>query len=1365
MTAFFASDYTGIMPGPLDADETISQLFGLIARQTGCDFSLYKPSTLARRIDQARHRVGSPDGKAYLEYLEDHPEEVIKLYRHLLIGVTSFFRNPRTFDRLKEEWEIWWPERSPGPVRVWVAACSTGEEAYSLAILLQEFLDQKAPLHEFHLFATDVDVQAVEAARRGWYRDSSLTSLSAERRNRWFERDGRGWRVRKSLRDHLTFAVHNLLSDPPFGQLDLVSCRNLFIYLDPEAQNSLASSFAFALKRHGLLLLGTSESADPRRLWFEPLDKKSKLYQRRTNDRPRPPYSSVPGNREKKDPMLTPNPPLRDLTVKELVLDLIARDYAVPSVLVDGGGTIQFVWGDTSPVFRRRAGRATDQVVENVVDSLQVALANALGSATSERRTAVVEGLRLAEPDGRPVRLTVRPVENPVLGSPHYLVVFQILEVSTVVPGSAARDPAQDRRVEELERELNDTRMYLRNLVLKLETANEELAAGNEEAQSMNEELQSSNEELESSREELQATNDELETLTSAHTRRIEDLAQLNNDLANLIASARLGMIFLDRQLNLERFTPEAAAVLGLQESELGRPFPGMAGHILGRDLEGLLTRVLKDLKPEERELTTGRRVLLLRVLPYRTTEDRIEGVVLTLNDLTALRDAEAQGRRSEQKFQALFDNNPNAVILADLAEDFGEGRTDFRIVAANPAFGNLFAVKTQDTLGRLASEVIPFVGYRWIEAMEQVASSGTPRTFTILSEMLGRHLKIGLYSAGESRVALLMEDISETMKVQEKLRQSEALFRSTLTSIDDLVFVLDTEGKYLDFFQGRRRNDLLIVPENFLGKRFDELPLPTEAIEAHKGAFEAIKAGASVADWAYSLPYPDGPRWFSSRLSPRYNAEGDFDGAVSVSRDFTDRVLAEEALREREAQLRAVFEASPMGLFLAREGRLIRANTALSRMYGDAVLEGWSLERLATKDPEPRGLRPDGTSFPIRVELVEVEPQLQVGVAQDLSERQRMEKSVFNAQRLESVGILAGGIAHDFNNLLGGMFGFIQLARKATADETPAARHLDRAFSAFARAQDLTRQLLTFSKGGEPVKKILHLQGPLEESAKFILSGANLRLETNFAPDLWPCEVDRQQLGQVIDNLGLNARQAMPGGGEVRLTAVNVPEGSSLPAALEPGPYVLVKFADDGPGILSDVLPRIFDPFFSTKKDGSGLGLATAFSILRKHGGLIEAESSPGHGATFKLWFPALFNNDPETPGSRPHRILILDDEELILDTLTESLREWGYDVFGVTDGPSAVEAFRQARRDGRRFNFFLTDLTLPGEKGGLAVVDQLRKIDPGLKAAASSGYSDDPVMADPAAWGLEGFLPKPYTRDQLTAFMAKVFPITKPL
>jgi|GEM_PF-2199734 two-component system CheB/CheR fusion protein len=1334
-------------------ESSLVGLFALVARQTGCDFSHYKPTTLGRRIQQRLIHVGCPGLEAYREHTERHPEEALALQRHLLIGVTSFFRNGRAFDRLRDEWEAGWKDRAPGPVRVWAPACSTGEEAYSLAILFREFLDRVSPSTDLKIFATDLSSEAVESARRGCYPDSVVERLGPDRLNAWFEREARGWRVRKQLRDHITFAVHNVLADPPFAQLDVVSCRNLFIYLNPEAQGRAAASLAFALKPGGLLLMGTSETVDPHRQWFDPLDKKVKLYRRRPKSRlPVVPQHTAPP-RKRMESMPASTPPPRDLTVKELVFDLIARDYAIPSVLVDAGGNIQFVWGDTSPLFRRRTGRPTDQVVENVVDSLQVGVAGALASSVADRRTVVAEGFHLPGPDGRPVRITVRPVEAPVLGSPHFLIVFQVLEVADRV--AVPSDSGHDRRVEELERELNDTRLYLHNLVLKVETANEELAAGNEETQSMNEELQSSNEELESSREELQIANAELESVNAASAKRIAELAQLNNDWANLIASARLGIVFLDRQLAIQRFTPEVLQVLPLEDKHLGRRLPDVARSVLGGDLEDLLTRVLRDLIPEERELTAGHRTIQLRVLPYRTLEDKIEGLVLTLNDLTELRAAEAERGTVLHEFQVLFQANPFAILLGDILGDASGRVIDVRVRGINPTFEHWVGRPSASVEGRTASELKLELEPSRFEVISRAFATGRPQTlegFQTFGQQQGRHVKITAIALGGVRFALLIDDISESVRQQQALKEGQALFHSTLTSMDDFVSAFDSEGRYVEFFQAHL-GDLYLGPEAIIGRRVDELGLPPDVLAAHRDAFEAVKAGAPVAAFEYTLPYPSGGRWFSARMSPRLGAGKRFEGAVLVARDITNLVQAQTELKEREAQLRAVFEASPLGLFLSRDGTVIRANQALQNMFGGEPLNGLPLRRLSA----------DTATIPVRVDLVDVEPGVQVGVAQDLSERQRMERTALNSQRLESLGVLAGGIAHDFNNLLGGLFGFIELALKATPEDAPSHRHLARALSAFGRAQDLTRQLLTFSKGGEPVKKALDLTAPLLASARFVLAGANVKLEIELPEDLWWCEVDPHQLGQVIDNLGMNARQAMPGGGTLWLSARNVPENEPMPAGLTPGPYVAVTFADDGPGIAPEVLPRIFDPFFSTKREGSGLGLATVYSILRKHGGLIEVASRPGEGARFSLWFPAL-PPSARLNHSGPARLLVLDDEELILETAVELSREFGYDAVGVRDGASAVETFRQGWREGRRFGFFLTDLTLPGEKGGLAVLEQLRQLDPALKAAASSGYSDDPVMAAPSARGLEGFLPKPYTRDQLKVFLEKVYPLNGP-
>ena len=387
------------------------------------------------------------------------------------------------------------------------------------------------------------------------------------------------------------------------------------------------------------------------------------------------------------------------------------------------------------------------------------------------------------------------------------------------------------------------------------------------------------------------------------------------------------------------------------------------------------------------------------------------------------------------------------------------------------------------------------------------------------------------------------------------------------------------------------------------------------------------------------------------------------------------------------------------------------------------------------------------------------------VMVFRDIAERQRMEEGLRNAQRLESVGVLAGGIAHDFNNLLSGLFGYIELARGAAGASPEAAAWLEKALNVFGRAKGLTQQLLTFSKGGQPVKQLCALGPVLRNSAHFVLTGSTVGAEFRIPADLWPCEVDENQIGQVVDNLVLNARQAMPAGGSIRIAARNLPEGTALPPLLAPGPYVLVEVRDEGIGIPREDLSRIFDPFFTTKKKGSGLGLTVAYSILKKHGGFIEADSEPDKGTTFRIYLPAVPDATcapavvpAEAAAPRGARVLVLDDEPCVRDINRRCLEQAGYRVECAGSGEQALVVFERALREGPRFDAVILDLTIPGGMGGEQAMARMREFDPAVRGIATSGYSDDPVMAEPERFGFKGRLAKPHTQLEMRRVLQQV-------
>ncbi|MDH5298317.1 MAG: ATP-binding protein [Desulfobulbaceae bacterium] len=387
------------------------------------------------------------------------------------------------------------------------------------------------------------------------------------------------------------------------------------------------------------------------------------------------------------------------------------------------------------------------------------------------------------------------------------------------------------------------------------------------------------------------------------------------------------------------------------------------------------------------------------------------------------------------------------------------------------------------------------------------------------------------------------------------------------------------------------------------------------------------------------------------------------------------------------------------------------------------------------------------------------------VMVFRDITEQKRLDEEILNARRIESLGILAGGIAHDFNNLLTGILGNITLARMTSEPSTPLAEKLSRAEKACLRARDLTQQLLTFSKGGAPVRKTATITDLLKETALFALRGSNVQCHLDISPDLWPVEVDEGQIAQVVNNLVINADQAMPDGGTLTVGADNITVGNRSHLPLTAGRYIKIAVQDTGTGIEPDHLDKIFDPYFSTKKKGSGLGLASCFAIIKKHDGSISVESKPGQGATFTFYLPAAKSAPVEVPSPPEEatppgtgRILIMDDEEMILELAKELLTADGFQVETATDGKEAIAAYQKAMRAGETFDVVIMDLTIPGGMGGKETIQRLREIDPGVRAIVSSGYSTDAAMADFVSHGFKAVVPKPYRAEMLLRIIHRV-------
>jgi PAS domain S-box-containing protein len=544
----------------------------------------------------------------------------------------------------------------------------------------------------------------------------------------------------------------------------------------------------------------------------------------------------------------------------------------------------------------------------------------------------------------------------------------------------------------------------------------------------------------------------------------------------------------------------------------------------------------------------------------------------------------------------------------------------------------------------------------------------------------------------------------------------------------------------------------------------------------------------------------PDGSViWISESVTIR-QIDGDRYSLVGVAVDITPQRGAEEALAAEKERLSVTLRAMNESVITTDVGGVVQfMNPAAAALTGWSEVEACGrpvaeicrLEskrtnrdlvlpvaevargdvvadlppdtRLVTRDARHRLI--DGCCAPIHA--VDSKVIGTVLVLRDVTEQDRLEQELVRATRLESVGVLAGGIAHDFNNILTAVMGNLTLAQLDVAPDGPAAGSLRSAEKAALRARDLTQQLLTFAKGGEPVRAAVQLEAVVREMTSFALHGSQVKASFDLAPDLWPADADKGQIGRVVQNLVINAVQAMPNGGTLRITARNdVLDGLSLPG-LAPGSYIQIAITDTGEGIQMEHLARIFDPYFTTKQTGTGLGLAAVYSIVKKHHGHIDVESQVGQGTTFRIWLPALRggvvgqeSRAPSDPGRMNGRVLFMDDEQIIRDMASILLRRFGLSVDCAADGAEAIGKYQAALNRGERYDLVIMDLTIPGGMGGLAAVRQLHLIDPGVKAIVSSGYSSDPVLANYREHGFVGMVPKPYEVNELARVLREVLP-----
>jgi chemotaxis methyl-accepting protein methylase len=635
----------------------------LLRAKTGHDFSLYKKNTVYRRVERRMgiHQIDRI--AAYVRYLQENSQEVDLLFKELLIGVTSFFRDPAAWEQLQGEAIPACLSRRPagGVLRAWSAGCSTGEEAYSLAIAFKEALEQVKPKDNFTLqiFATDLDRDAIDKARQGVYPANIAADVSPERLRRFFIKDGNGYRVVKEIRDMATFATQNLIMDPPFTRLDILICRNLLIYLTPELQKKLLPLFHYSLNPGGVLFLGSAEAVSTFTDLFAPLNIKSRLFQRRESVLPAEPVAfppsfvpALPGV-PKEVPMVKPAANLQSLADQ-----LLLQHFSPPAVLVNDKGDILYISGRTGKYLEPAAGKANWNIFAMAREGLRFNLGSVFQKSLRQKGAITVKGLNVGEDGGtQTVDITIQAIEEPEALRGMVMIVFTDVAIppEKKAPGRSKTSPSGSARVLELEQELRQVREDLRTTREEMQTSQEELKSTNEELQSTNEELQSTNEELNTSREEMQSLNEELQTVNAEQQTKMDELSRLNNDMRNLLNSTEIVTVFLDNDLHVRRFTTGANKLFKLIPGDVGRPLSDIASDLLYPEMTEEAREVLRVLVFSEKQIATiDGRWFSVRIMPYRTMEDVIDGVVITFAEITSAKTLEAELREENARLKKL---------------------------------------------------------------------------------------------------------------------------------------------------------------------------------------------------------------------------------------------------------------------------------------------------------------------------------------------------------------------------------------------------------------------------------------------------------------------------------------------------------------------------------------------------------------------------------------------------------------------------------------------------------------------------------------------------------------------------------------
>lgn len=872
---------------------TLQQIMVLLKSHTGHDFSAYKQNTICRRIERRMNVHQLKSTESYVEYLQESPRENEILFKELLIGVTNFFRDPDSFEVLRKQIfpKIIKTKKDEYTFRVWVPGCSSGEEVYSIAIILKEVIEATKTDINVQIFGTDIDDNSINIARTGAYKKSIAADVSPERLKRFFVEEDDNYRISKSIREMVVFAPQNIIKDPPFTKLDMISCRNLLIYLNAQAQKMILPLFSYSIKEDGILMLGSSESIGNFTDMFSPLNKKWKIFEVNksavTNLVPVSFPIEIQPHLDMKKNQILPLKGNNELNLSRYVEKNLLKNYAPVAIVINKDSDVIFIYGKTGKYLEPASGVASLNLIDMTREGMRYEMASGIRKAISTAKKVIYEDIKVKINDkNQSINLEITPIKDLTPMSRLLLVTIQDAPILKTISSKQSNSQGVDEKhVMALEQELKYTKENLQTTIEELETSNEELKSSNEELQSTNEELQSTNEELETSKEELQSLNEELSTVNSELQGRIEEMTVTSSDMKNLLDSTQIATIFLDTEFHIKRFTPKATDIINLIPSDLGRDISHIVFKVKYDQLVEDAQKVLDTLIPISREVKGNNDSWYAsRIMPYRTIDNLIDGVVVVFDDITLQKKATEAGLIESESLlyqtqksaemgswnwnlqtgEAIWSDQLYLIYGMDKEKGAPSQDTwpDFFHSDDRKTLQNAFDTALEENKAfNIDFRVIRENDgqERWIRSKGKIDKDGNGKPLRLLG---------------------MAQDITDRKKIEEALQKSETVFRSIVTNSEPIIFLIDTEGTVL-LSEGRMLARMDLIPGELVGQN---------AFEMYKDSPKIIKAmkGALKGSEFEGLLEHNGLN-FKATYTPIKDAKGKVESVLGVVLDITE--------------------------------------------------------------------------------------------------------------------------------------------------------------------------------------------------------------------------------------------------------------------------------------------------------------------------------------------------------------------------------------------------------------------------------------------------------------------------------------------